>query len=108
MPSGPNCEVRIVRHSQYADGLRKYKIFVNGMHVGSIARESVLDIQVPRGPVTMEARIDWARSRPLVVEAVPDRRTEIEVSNHWGPLLCIWAAIFGFRAYLTLQHKPTA
>ena len=106
-PEG-NCDVRIVRRSQFADLLRKYEIFVNGKRVGSIARDSILDIKVPRGPAAIEARIDWGRSRPLVIEAMPDRRTEIEVSNHWGALMALWAITFGFRTYLTLRPLGVA
>ena len=50
---------QIVRHSGYADFLRSYTISINGAEVGTIARNSVLDLRVPSGPVTIEARLDW-------------------------------------------------
>jgi hypothetical protein len=108
MSTGATCTLRIVRGSGYADRLRSYKIFINGAQVGTIARDAVLDLEVPSGPLTIEARIDWGRSQPLTIEATPDQRIEIEVSNHWGTLLAIWAITFGFRTYLTLKRLPAS
>jgi hypothetical protein len=108
MATGAACMLRIVRRSGYADALRSYKILVNGAAVGSVARNSVLDLEVPCGPLTIEARVDWARSPPLAIEAVPGKRTEIEVSNYWGALLGLWAVTFGYRSYLLLKQLPAA
>ena len=82
MPAGAICMLRLVRRSGFADWLRRYKIFIDGAQVGTIARNSVLDLEVPSGPLTIGAHIDWARSQPLTIEATPDQRTEVEVSNH--------------------------
>ena len=108
MPAGAICMLRFVRRSGSADWLRRYKIFINGAEVGTIGRNSFLDLDVPCGPLTIEARIDWGRSQPLTIEATPDRRTEIEVSNNWGALLGLWGVTFGFRTYLTLKRLPAS
>ena len=83
MPAGPTCMLR-VRRFGYADWLRSYKILINGARVGKIARNSVLDLKVPIGPLTIKARIDWARSRPLTIVATPNQK--IEVSNRRGTI----------------------
>jgi|SRR5215813_957645 len=106
MTTGATSMVRVVRRSGYADRLRSYKIFINGTAVGSIARDAVLNLEVPSGPLTIEARIDWGRSRPLTLEAVPGKKIDIEVSNHWGALLGLWAVTFGYRSYLLLKQLP--
>ena len=106
MPTG--CKLRLVRGSGYADRLRRYNIFINGVQAGTIAHDAVLDLEVPSGPLTIEARIDWCRSQPLTIEAMPDRRIDIEVSNHWGALLALWGVTFGFRTYLTLKRLPAS
>jgi hypothetical protein len=100
--------LRLVRGGGYADSLRRYKIFVNGAQVGTIARDSVLDLEVPCGPLTIEARMDWCRSQPLTIEATPNQRIEIEVSNNWGALLAFWGSTFGYRTYLTLKRLPAS
>jgi hypothetical protein len=104
MSAGAACKLRIVRGSGYADWLRNYKIRVNGGEVGIIARNSVLNVEVPCGTITVEARLDWGRSQPLTIEATPGQRIEIEVSNHWGALLALWGSTFGYRDYLLLKH----
>jgi hypothetical protein len=106
--TGATCMLRLVRGSGYADWLRRYKIFINGTQVGTIARDAVLDLEVPSGPFTIEARLDWGRSQPLTIVATPEKRIEIEVSNSWGALRALWGATFGFRTYLTLKRLPAA
>ena len=108
MPPGATCMLRFVRGSGYADWLRQYKIFINGAQVGALARNSALDVEVPSGALTIEARVDWGRSEPLTIEAAPGQRIEIEVSNHWGALLALWGSTFGFRSYLTLKRRPAS
>jgi hypothetical protein len=108
MLTNATCKLRIIRHSGYADALRSYKIIINGSEVGTIAKNAVLDIEVPSGSLRIEARLDWGRSQPLLIDAAPNQRIEIEVSNHWGALLAIWAATFGSRSYLTLKELPIA
>jgi hypothetical protein len=108
MPPDDTCTVRFVRRSQYADMLRSYKLFINGMEMGSIARNTILDLEVPAGPLTIEARIDWGRSELLTIDAAPRQKIEIEVSNHWGALLALWAVTFGSRSYLVLKQRRPA
>jgi hypothetical protein len=104
MPTGATSKLKIVRQGGYSDTLRSYKIFVNDDLVGNVARNSVLDLDVPSGAVKVQARIDWGRSRPLVVNAAPNQTIEVEVSNNWGPLLGIWGATFGAGSYLLLKE----
>jgi hypothetical protein len=106
MPTGAACTLRIVRRSQFADWLRSYKILLDGNAVGSSARNSVLDLEVPSGPHTIEARVDWGRSPPLTIDAAPGKRIDIEVSNNWGALLALWGVTFGYRSYLILKQLP--
>ena len=107
MPTGATSKLKIVRHGGYSDRLRSYKVFVNDEHVGNVARNSALDLDVPSGAVKVQARIDWGRSRPLVVNAAPNQTVEVEVSNNWGPLLGIWGATFGAGSYLLLRELNT-
>jgi hypothetical protein len=107
MPAASTCRLRVIRRSGYADYLRSYKIFVNGMLVGTIAPKGILDVDVPSGQLTIEARVDWGRSQALAVAAAPNQTIEIEVANNWGALLALWATTFGSRTYLTLKHLRT-
>ncbi len=102
------CRLKFVRSAQFADWLRSYKIFVNDNEVGTLARNSVLEVEVPSGPLTIQARIDWGRSEPLVVEAAPKQRIEMQVSNHWGAWRALWAVTFGARSYLELKQLPAS
>ena len=82
MSTGATCMLRLVRGSGYADWLRRYKIFINGAQVGTIARDAILDLEVPSGPLTIEARIDWGRSQPLTIEVTPNQSAHTDDRDH--------------------------
>jgi hypothetical protein len=106
MAEGDMCTIRLVRPSLFVDRIRSYKILLNGKMAGSIGHDSAIEIAAPAGAITLEARIDWARSRPLTINTVPGERIEIEVRNHWGARLGLWAITFGKNSYLLLTQRP--
>ena len=73
--------------------------------VGKIGNNSTLEIAAPAGSMTIEARIDWARSQPLTIKTVPHQTFEIEVRNHWGASRALWAITFGRGSYLLLTPQ---
>ncbi len=108
MATATTSRVKIVRRGGYADFIRGYAIDINDRQVGTIMRNSVLELEVPSGPLKIEARIDWGRSEPLYIEAPAGKTVAIEVANHWGALLAIWAITFGSKSYLTLKQLGPA
>jgi hypothetical protein len=102
------CTIRVTRPSAFADLLRSYSIQINGRQVGSIGNGGMLEVREPAGTVTIEAKIDWGRSKPLTIQAAPDQTIEVEVRNNWGGLLSLWAITFGKNTYLKLTPKLAA
>lgn len=102
------CTIRFVRPSQYADWLRSYELWVNGTSVGTIARNGTLEIAAPAGACTIEATIDWGRSKPLIVRTERGETVEIEVKNKWGAWASFWAISFGKNSYLVLTERGRA
>jgi hypothetical protein len=98
--------IRLVRPPLLVDVLRSYRILVNGKEAGKIANNSTLETRVAAGPVTIEARLDWVRSEPLTIHAVPGQTLEVEVRNHWGTSRALWAISFGRNTYLLLTPRP--
>ena len=99
------CMLRLVRPSLLVDRLRSYKILLNGKKAGRVGNDSTLEIVVPAGSITIEARLDWARSQPLTIHTVPRQTYEIEVRNHWGTARALWAISFGRSSYLLLTPR---
>lgn len=99
--------LRVIRRSSALDALRPYLIYVNGAELGSVAQDSVVDFQVPSGPLLIEAYCDWAGSPPLTVEVAPNDRIDIEVANAWRPMRALWTFAFRPNSYLTLRQLPT-
>ena len=100
-----NCKLRVLRPGGgYADRLRAYKIYVDDNLAGTIRRNSVLEVEIPSGDHVVRATIDYGRSAPLKITAASSEIIEIEVSNHWGTILILWAITFGFDSYLSLRR----
>jgi hypothetical protein len=100
-----DCILRIIRLSGYRDRNRRYDIFVNGVSIGVVPRDSVVDFQVPSGQIIVEVRTGRSGSRPLLIDAVPGHRIEIEVTRRAGPSSGIWADLVG-STYLVLTERP--
>jgi hypothetical protein len=104
MPESNTHRVRVIRPRQFMDCLRSYKIIVDGRKVGTIARNSVLEFEVPHGRTTIKAQIDWCRSPSLTIEPTTYENIEIVVRNPWSRLLALFAVTFGFFLYLKLDR----
>ncbi|MGH3429371.1 MAG: hypothetical protein ACRDQZ_17695 [Mycobacteriales bacterium] len=105
-PRSADCLLRIIRLSDYSERLRPYDIYMNGMLVGTVARNRVADFRVPSGTHVIEIRTGRVGSRPLMVETSPDHSVEIEVWNRGGTLRAIWAATLGSDEFLTIRQRP--
>jgi hypothetical protein len=108
MAGDGTCKIRLVRPSRLADRIRSYNILVNGKSAGFIGNNGTLEIAAPAGAITIQAAIDWARSAPLTVNALPDQTIEIEVSNPWSSWKALWAVTFGRNTYLLLTPRTAA
>ena len=75
----PNLIVR--RPARFRDALRRYKLFVDGVPVGSLRNGGHIALEVSAGVHEFVARIDWCSS-PLLVIQVGDRDVEVEVGGH--------------------------
>jgi hypothetical protein len=105
MAEDNTCTIRLVRPSLYVDRIRSYRIMLDGKNIGKIGNNGTLEIAAPAGSIIIEARIDWARSEPLIIETVPHQTVEIEVRNHWGAARGLWAITFGRGSYLLLTPR---
>jgi hypothetical protein len=104
-PTVADSAIRIIRMSGYSDRYRPYEIFVNGILVGVVAHDSVVDFEVPHGELIVEARAARGGSRPLLIETAAGQRTDIYLAKHGGRVRALWADLFGSNKYLTLRQR---
>jgi len=69
-------QIRINRSSEYINYLRNYRIFVDGVFVGTIANGRTKEIEVSPGPHKLILKIDWCSSPAL--EFVADHYNILE------------------------------
>jgi hypothetical protein len=58
----------IRRDRGYADKMREYQVWLDGIEVGQIREHDELRLEIPSGSHVLVARIDWCGSRPLRFE----------------------------------------
>ena len=109
--SAPRLAGRLLvkRPSQYADMLRRYRLYIDGRRVGTIKRSEELAFELPAGEHEIVARIDWCRSNFLSVTIREGATTEIEVgaTARGARMLGAWYYItFGRAEYLYLKMSP--
>jgi hypothetical protein len=93
--------LRIVRRKQYADLLRRYRLFVGESCVACLAARESFEVHLPPGQYELLARIDWCRSNKLEVELVGEETTVVEVgSNVYG-----WRLFAALLFVSLLRHR---
>lgn len=63
-----NSKIIIKREKQYADSLRKYKIFLDGKEVDTISRDEEKEFQINSGKHNIQLKIDWCKSNQIEFE----------------------------------------
>jgi hypothetical protein len=98
--------LNIHRPRQRANRFRRYRLTVDQRDVGFIRNEEILIVAVEPGVHTVEARIDWCRSRPLTVTVLPDHAAPVEVGTNVPnnqPSGAIFTMMFQPSDYLYLK-----
>lgn len=101
----PTAQARIIidrPSGLYRDAIRSYVVTVDGDRRGTIRAGAQLVLDVPPGVHRFEARIDWARSKELVVDAQPGADVRVTVEPG-GNAMQSWQA-FTRRGYLRLRQ----
>ena len=97
----------VVRYPGWSDGLRAYRILVDGEEVGSVRVGKTLRVAVEPGTRTVEARIDWCASRPVTAVFAPGRVVTLQVYPGLEGLSVFLAPVFLLfrrREYLKLER----
>jgi len=93
--------LRIRRPIQFADLIRKYRLFVDDVQMGEIRPDSEIEIQVTPGTHCVLARIDWCSSNSLQIEIEQGQVFDLEVgSNIRG-----WRMYIGFIYVFFLRSQ---
>jgi len=100
-------KIVIKRTSQYANLMRKIKIFCNNEIIGYIGNGETKEFFLPEGEKTIYAKIDWCRCRPVVMAGNKAEDKVYELGcNLKGIklLLTLFWIIFKAKDYLYLKE----
>jgi len=90
----------------WRDRARRYRIDVDGVPIGKLARDGELAVSVAPGLHTLRARIDWTGSNDVEVTAVAGQ-TSVLVVKPAGNVLQVHQSV-GRQRYLILSLASSA
>jgi hypothetical protein len=99
-------KIIIKRESQYVNCLRKYSIYIDGKLVGKIKNGECMDFDVEPGSHIVYARLDWSRSKKIVIELNAGERIEFSCGSINGfvhvliVMICALLSIYLYRSYI--------
>ena len=99
----------IHRPRQFADRVRRYRIFVDKEFVATISAGASVEIERPPDGSTITAKMDWVRSNSVSVHRLEPGQ-QLEVRNRmgwrmWLPFAMLYYITFGRSRYLQLSIR---
>ncbi len=94
----------IKRNSEWANKMRSFDLYLNGVKFTEIKDKQVLSFEIPEGQYQLQAKIDWCGSQPLYIELKEGELKRVEVrgfifSNHLFPVTVVVCILY-FVLYL--------
>ncbi|MFS0861944.1 hypothetical protein [Fredinandcohnia sp. 179-A 10B2 NHS] len=69
------------RENQFANKMRKYKIFLNDEEVGEIKNGEQKEIKVQPGSYKVKLKIDWCESKEIQINAVEGQTIQFQCGS---------------------------
>ncbi|WP_300436250.1 hypothetical protein [Christiangramia sp.] len=99
----------IRRNSEWANKMRSFDLFLNGIKFAEIKDKQVLSFEIPEGRYQLIAKIDWCGSKPLKLEIKEGEIKRIEIngfilSTYFLPVALV-AALLYFGIYFRYNNN---
>ena len=95
--------ITVRRGGGYADAIRAYQIVLDGVIVGSIARNGELTVQVPAGSHEIHAKLDWCSSNRVAFSLADSDSKIFECGNNTGLFNQLFTVLFRRASYLWMR-----
>ena len=87
-------KINLKRDGQYADSLRKYKIFLDGKEIATISRSEEKEFQINPGKHKIQLKLDWVQSNEI----------EFEIKRNENLTLVCGSNLKGLKIFLGLLY----
>lgn len=71
----------IRRNSEWANKMRSFELYINGVKFSEISDKQVLSFELPEGTYRLQAKIDWCGSRPVDFKLQEGETKRIEITG---------------------------
>ncbi|MDR5589952.1 hypothetical protein [Christiangramia sp. SM2212] len=95
----------IKRNSEWANKMRPFEIYINGIKLTDIKDKEVLAFEIPEGNYQLKARIDWCGSQPLNIKISEGEIKRVEVSGFILSKYFLPVAIICALLYFVIYFK---
>jgi len=96
-----NATLVITRKGSFNAVLRDAAILVDDQKVGVVGNGKTIEVSIAPGRLSVRARMDWLKSKPIELTAVAGGRYSVELSM-CNPFLALFA-ILGLTPYMALR-----
>ena len=103
-----NTKIIIERISQYANGAREIKIFIDGQLIGSIKNGETKEFIIKPGNREVLAKIDWCRTLPISFNIEQNMSARFELGSRLQGFrlsLAFFYALFDTKNFIYLEKK---
>lgn len=87
-----------------SDGLRTYKVILDGDEVGQLDSGESCRLQVSPGSHEVFLKVDWCRSEPLVVEVAKGETATLRCAPRANLLTDLYWITLGRKRYIELTR----
>ena len=85
-----------------ADRLRAYRLVVDGRERGTIKEGETLEVELPPGDHRVWMKLDWAKSRELIISGEED--ANLRCRGNGNPLLALLYITIWRNDYIALER----
>lgn len=99
-------QLQIARIAQYANKVRKIKIYINGRLADTIKEKETKSFELDAGVHKVYVKIDWCATKPLEIDLKEGERLSLELGctvQGWKILFASFLILFNPSNYLYLK-----
>jgi len=109
MNQSPDITITVSRTTSYADRLRRYGVYLDGVHAGSLGAGESVSFNASPGKHSLVVKIDWCGSNIFEVDCAPGGVLSFECGSSitgWRGLLALLYITIWRQQYLWLRPAP--
>lgn len=95
----------IKRNSEWANKMRPFDLYLNGIKIAEIKDKQLLSFEIPEGKYQLIAKVDWCGSKPLNFQIKKEETRRIELTGFMFSKYFLPVAVFIILIYVGIYVR---